>query len=83
MSLRNLDVMRIAPPAGAAFGHAQFWERAVSRRSFIAGAAAGIGGTAFLAGFPLTVAANGMPGAPRPVQSATPTPASVSVESSL
>ena len=67
MSLRNLELTRFMPPVGASFGHQHFWERAISRRSFMAGAAAGVGGTALLAGLPLTAAAKGAPGAPRPI----------------
>ena len=67
MSLRNLESTRFTPPLSASFSHQHFWERAISRRSFIAGAAAGFGGTALLAGLPLTAAAKSTPGAPRPV----------------
>lgn len=42
MNLRHLELTRFTPPVGASFGHQHFWERAVSRRSFIAGAAAGV-----------------------------------------
>ena len=67
MSLHNLELRRFTPPVGASFGHRHFWERAVSRRTFIAGAAAGVGGTALLAGLPMTAMAKSTSGAPRPV----------------
>jgi hypothetical protein len=68
MSIQNLDPSRFTLKPPASFGHRHFWERALSRRAFIAGASAGIGGVALAAaGVPLLAAARGTPGAPKPV----------------
>ena len=68
MTIHGLDAARFIQKPHASFGHRHFWERAVSRRAFIAGASAGIGGAALAAsGVPLLAAARGTPGAPRPV----------------
>jgi len=67
MSLQNLDAERFTEKPKASFGHPHFWQRALSRRAFIAGASAGIGGVALAgAGIPLLASA-GTSGAPRPV----------------
>jgi hypothetical protein len=67
MSLQDLDAGRFTEMPQASFGHRHFWERALSRRAFIAGASAGIGGAALAAaGVPLLASA-GAPGAPKPV----------------
>ncbi len=67
MSLQNLDAERFTEKPKASFGHPHFWQRALSRRAFIAGASAGIGGVALAgAGIPLLASA-GTAGAPRPV----------------
>ncbi len=68
MSLHNLDAGRFTEKPKASFGHPHFWQRALSRRAFIAGATAGIGGVALAgAGVPLLASAGGTPGAPKPV----------------
>jgi len=68
MSLQSLNASRFPGTPPASFGHRHFWQRALSRRAFIAGASAGIGGAALAAaGVPLMVAARGTPGAPKPV----------------
>ncbi len=68
MSFHGLDAMRFTEKPPAQFGHRHFWERAVSRRAFIAGASAGIGGVALAAsGLPLIATAGSAPGAPKPV----------------
>src|SRR5260370_22075073 len=67
MSLQNLDAASFIEKPKASFGHQHFWQRGVSRRAFIAGASAGIGGAAFAgAGLPLLASAGGA-GAPKPV----------------
>jgi len=68
MSLQSLDPERFIAAPKAPFGHQHFWERALSRRSFIAGASAGIGGLALSGiGLPLLASATGSAGAPKPV----------------
>ena len=68
MSLQNLDAARFIEKPQASFGHRHFWQRAVSRRAFMAGASAGLGGAALAGlGIPLLASAGGTPGAPRPV----------------
>jgi hypothetical protein len=68
MSLQNLNGARFAERGQAQFGHRHFWQRALSRRAFIAGASAGIGGVALAGlGVPLLASARGTPGAPKPV----------------
>ena len=68
MSLQYLDAARFAQEPSAPFGHRHFWQRALSRRAFIAGASAGIGGAALAGlGVPLLAAGRGVPGAPKPV----------------
>lgn len=68
MSLQNLDAVRFTEKPQASFGHRHFWERALSRRAFIVGASAGIGGVALAgAGIPLLASAGSAAGAPRPV----------------
>ncbi len=68
MSLQNLDAERFTAKPKAPFGHQHFWERAVSRRSFIAGGSVGIGGLALSGlGIPLLASAKGSAGAPKPV----------------
>src|SRR5260370_6505787 len=67
MSLQNLDAASFIEKPKASFGHQHFWQRALSRRAFIAGASAGIGGAALAgAGLPLLASAGGA-GAPKPV----------------
>src|SRR5713101_9576008 len=68
MSFHGLDAMRFTEKPAAAYGHRHFWERALSRRAFIAGASAGIGGVALAAsGLPLIATAGSAAGAPKPV----------------
>jgi hypothetical protein len=68
MSLQNLNSGRFTEKPEAPVGHRHFWQRALTRRSFIAGASAGLGGAAlFAAGLPLLTRAAGTPGAPKPV----------------
>jgi hypothetical protein len=68
MSVQSLNALRLTGAPPASFGHRHFWQRALSRRAFIASASAGIGGAALAAaGVPLIAAARGTPGAPKPV----------------
>ena len=69
MSVSSLDASRFPEQAQPSFGHRHFWQRAVSRRAFIAGASAGVGGAALVAaGVPLVaLAKTSTHGAPKPV----------------
>ena len=68
MSLQNLDAERFIAKPKAPFGHQHFWQRALSRRSFIAGGSVGISGLALSGlGIPLLASAKGSAGAPKPV----------------
>src|SRR5260370_14880620 len=67
MSLPNLDAASFLEKPKGSFVHQHFWQRALSRRAFIAGASAGMGGAALAgAGLPLLASAGGA-GAPKPV----------------
>jgi hypothetical protein len=70
MSLRPIKPELVPASFAQHRGHAHFWERAVSRRSFLGGAA---GSAAVLAGTglldPLHVGAHTRPGIPKPIPS--------------